>query len=94
MLVYNRSVQASAYEKNPEENVNSTLVPDHVIPPQSDEYWAPHPKTGVFGPSTDENPGAEGSTDGGSVLEEKAFFRPLEDLEKPPVQPSSLESRN
>ncbi|KAG6402929.1 hypothetical protein SASPL_135143 [Salvia splendens] len=100
MHVYNRSVQASAYEKNPEENVNSTLVPDHVIPPQSDEYWAPHPKTGVFGPATDENPGlgrnpgGEGGTDGGSVLEEKAFFRPLKDLEKPPVQPSSLESHN
>ena len=93
-------MQASAYEKNPEDNVNSTLVPDHVIPPQSDEYWAPHPKTGVFGPATDENPGsgrnlgAEGSTEGGSVLEEKAFFRPLEDLEKPLVQPSSLESHN
>ncbi|KAG6435040.1 hypothetical protein SASPL_106689 [Salvia splendens] len=86
-----RSVQASAYDKNPEENVNSTVVPDNVIPPQPDEYWAPHPKTGVFGPATDENlrPGssAEGTSDGGSVLEEKAFFRPLEDLEKPPVQP-------
>ncbi|XP_042014258.1 late embryogenesis abundant protein At5g17165-like [Salvia splendens] len=99
-LLHRRSVQASAYEKNPEENVNSTLVPDHVIPPQSDEYWAPHPKTGVFGPATDENPGlgrnpgGEGGTDGGSVLEEKAFFRPLKDLEKPPVQPSSLESHN
>lgn len=92
MCVYNRSVQASAYDKNPEENVNSTVVPDHVIPPQPDEYWAPHPKTGVFGPATDENPsgrnpGAEGSANGGSVLEEKAFFRPLEDLDKPPVQP-------
>ncbi|KAG6438380.1 hypothetical protein SASPL_103321 [Salvia splendens] len=86
-----RSVQASAYDKNPEENVNPTVVPDNVISPQPDEYWAPHPKTGVFGPATDENPGpgrgGEGSSDGGSVLEEKAFFRPLEDLEKPPVQP-------
>lgn len=91
MYVYNRSVQASAYDKNPEENVNSTVVPDNVIPPQPDEYWAPHPKTGVFGPATDENPGpgrsADGTSDEGSVLEEKAFFRPLEDLEKPPVQP-------
>ncbi|XP_057800742.1 late embryogenesis abundant protein At5g17165 [Salvia miltiorrhiza] len=85
-----RSVQASAYDKNPEENVNSTVVPDHVIPPQPDEYWAPHPKTGVFGPATDENPGSghnPGAANGGSVLEEKAFFRPQEDLDKPPVQP-------
>lgn len=82
-------MQASAYDKNPEENVNPTLVPDHVIAPQSEEYWAPHPKTGVFGPAADEIPGSshDAGANGSSVLEEKTFFRPLEDLDKPPVQP-------
>ncbi|KAH6813632.1 hypothetical protein C2S51_022650 [Perilla frutescens var. frutescens] len=88
-----RSVHGSAYDKNPEENVSATVVPDHVMPPQPDEYWAPHPKTGVFGPATDDTPGSgrdpgvQASAEGGSVLEQKAFFRPLEDLDKPPVQP-------
>lgn len=86
-------MHGSAYDKNPEENVISTVVPDHLIPPQPEEYWAPHPKTGVFGPATDDTPGsgripgAQVRGDEGSVLEQKAFFRPLEDLEKPPVQP-------
>ncbi|KAL0321663.1 UNVERIFIED_CONTAM: Late embryogenesis abundant protein [Sesamum calycinum] len=86
----NRSVHVSAYEKNPEDNINPTVVPDHVIPPQTEEYWAPHPQTGVFGPASDDkgvNANANGSGRAESVLEEKAFFRPLEDLDKPPVQP-------
>ncbi|KAI3457886.1 hypothetical protein Pfo_014549 [Paulownia fortunei] len=88
-----RSVHVSAYDKNPEENVHPTVVPDHVIPPQPEEYWAPHPQTGVFGPATNDNPGPGGgsgvhaSAGADSVLEQKAFFRPLEDLDKPPVQP-------
>ncbi|KAK4433204.1 Late embryogenesis abundant protein [Sesamum alatum] len=84
-----RSVHVSAYDKNPEDNINPTVVPDHVIPPQVEEYWAPHPKTGVFGPATDDKPGvhASASASPDSVLEEKAFFRPLEDLDKPPFQP-------
>ncbi|KAK6155433.1 hypothetical protein DH2020_009681 [Rehmannia glutinosa] len=88
-----KSVHNSVYDKNPEDSVNATVVPDHVIPPQQDEYWAPHPKTGVFGPAADDNPGSGGGSSvhaGGSedsVLEQKAFFRPQEDLDKPPVQP-------
>ncbi|XP_019243070.1 PREDICTED: uncharacterized protein LOC109223277, partial [Nicotiana attenuata] len=55
---------------------------DEVI---NDKYWAPHPQTGVFGPATDHSgfktTPASATVD--SVLEHKAFFRPLEDLDKP-----------
>ncbi|KAG8381648.1 hypothetical protein BUALT_Bualt06G0143400 [Buddleja alternifolia] len=86
-----RSVHATAYEKNPDEHALPTVVPDHVIPSQSEEYWAPHPETGVFGPATDDNLASRGNGDlhasvnTDSVLEQKAFIRPLEveDLEKP-----------
>eukprot|EP00262_Sarcandra_glabra_P014625 TRINITY_DN430_c0_g1_i1.p1 TRINITY_DN430_c0_g1~~TRINITY_DN430_c0_g1_i1.p1 ORF type:complete len:143 (+),score=13.77 TRINITY_DN430_c0_g1_i1:215-643(+) len=87
----------SAYDKNPEDQVHPTVVPDDVIEPQSDKYWAPHPKTGVFGPAptdcsgdtaTEPKSGATGdnsptTANGGSVLEQKAWFRPLEDVDKP-----------
>ncbi|XP_009770359.1 late embryogenesis abundant protein At5g17165-like [Nicotiana tabacum] len=78
-----RAVHASVYDKNPEEYVRPYfVVPDEVI---NDKYWAPHPQTGVFGPVTDHSGfkimPASASVD--SVLEQKAFFRPLEDLDKP-----------
>ncbi|XP_019200507.1 PREDICTED: uncharacterized protein LOC109194088 [Ipomoea nil] len=91
-----RGVHVSVYDKNPEENAQASVVPDEVIQPQSDKYWAPHPQTGVFGPDTDNNPAAASGERGfhsaspgtvDSVLEQKAFFRPLEDLEKPQVHP-------
>lgn len=79
------------YDKNPEEHAVPTVVPDEVIQPHSDQYWAPHPKTGVFGPATElgfhSSPTHTTSSEQDSVLEQKAFFRPLEDLEKPPPQP-------
>ncbi|XVF56498.1 hypothetical protein PTKIN_Ptkin06aG0126000 [Pterospermum kingtungense] len=84
-----RSGHASAYDKNLDDHVQPTVVPDDVIQPQSDKYWAPHPQTGVFGPVTDLNPstaaGGEQATHDSSVMEEKAWFRPtnIEDLEKP-----------
>ncbi|XVE62228.1 hypothetical protein DITRI_Ditri06bG0101100 [Diplodiscus trichospermus] len=89
-----RSAHASAYDKNLDDQVHPTVVPDDVIQPQSDKYWAPHPQTGVFGPATELNASAAGEqglrsslANGGenSVLEEKAWFRPtnIEDLEKP-----------
>ncbi|KAL3837981.1 hypothetical protein ACJIZ3_022572 [Penstemon smallii] len=82
-----RNVHGSVYDKNPEEHSRSTVVPDHVIPPQPEQYWAPHPKTGVFGPATDQNPASDsGLLADDSVLEQKTFFRPQEDLDKP-VQP-------
>ena len=102
MYVYHicrRATYCSLYEKNPDDQIHSSVVPDDVIKPQSDNYWAPHPQTGVFGPATDSNTAAGGdrsfysasATNAGaeSVLEEKAWFRPtsLEDLEKPHHQP-------
>ncbi|XP_073131054.1 late embryogenesis abundant protein At5g17165-like [Henckelia pumila] len=94
----NRRVHDSVYEKNQEELIpersHATVVPDDLIPPQPEEYWAPHPQTGVFGPAVDQNTSAaENSTGFGlgantnSVLEQKAFFRHSEDLDKPVFQP-------
>ncbi|XP_015070115.1 late embryogenesis abundant protein At5g17165 [Solanum pennellii] len=84
-----RGVQTSVYDKNPEDDVRDSVVPDEVIEAQSDKYWAPHPQTGVFGPA--DTGGAERgfhsspatAATAESILEQKAFFRPLEDLEKP-----------
>lgn len=88
-----RALHVSVYDKNPEEHVQATVVPDDVIGSDSVKYWAPHPQTGVFGPPSDQNSpasdrsfytSADSATEA-SVLEQKAFFRPLEDLdlEKP-----------
>ncbi|XP_057462822.1 late embryogenesis abundant protein At5g17165-like [Actinidia eriantha] len=87
-LSLRRAVHVSVYDKNVDDQVRPTVVPDHVIQPGSDKYWAPHPQTGVFGPATEHSQvaGGELSSSNGredSVLEQKAFFRPLEDLEKP-----------
>lgn len=76
------------YDKNPDEQARPSIVPDEVIQPQPDKYWAPHPQTGVFGPVTDHPTAAAAkAANGGSyaVEEEKAWFRPtsLEDSEKP-----------
>lgn len=80
-----RSVHVSVYDKNPEEQSRPSLVPDHVISAQPEHYWSPHPQTGVFGPAKDHKPdrGFHVSVAAESVLEQKAFFRPLENLEKP-----------
>ncbi|KAJ6763319.1 hypothetical protein OIU79_023964 [Salix purpurea] len=87
-----RAAHTSVYDKNLDDELRPNVVPDEVIKPQSDKYWAPHPRTGVFGPATEQQV-AEISRDGGSVasggqdpeVDEKAWFRPtsLEDLEKP-----------
>nr|GMC66832.1 late embryogenesis abundant protein At5g17165-like [Ipomoea batatas] len=85
-----RAVHVSVYDKNPEEHVHHpSIVPDEVIQNQSAKYWTPHPQTGVFGPPTNHTLTAAdfhtlAAGAGHSVLELKAFFRPLEDLEKPP----------
>ncbi|KAL6581618.1 hypothetical protein OROMI_007541 [Orobanche minor] len=84
-----RAVHISVYDKDPEEHVLPTVVPDNVIPPNPEQYWAPHPQTGVFGPASNHKPSSGGEIGSrtkareDSVLEQKAFFRPLEDLEKP-----------
>ncbi|XP_054816221.1 late embryogenesis abundant protein At5g17165-like [Prosopis cineraria] len=94
-----RAAYSSLYEKNLDDPVRPSAVPDDVIQAaQSDKYWAPHPQTGVFGPAAEQG-GSPSATDGAdrsfhsatadagadSVLEEKAWFRPvsLEDTEKP-----------
>ncbi|XP_020230059.1 late embryogenesis abundant protein At5g17165 [Cajanus cajan] len=84
---------SGVYDKNPDEQIHSGPVPDDVIhATQSGKYWAPHPQTGVFGPPGDQVGSAPSTSASfhsdattGSVLEEKAWFRPtsLEDLEKP-----------
>ncbi|XP_010558651.1 PREDICTED: uncharacterized protein LOC104827220 [Tarenaya hassleriana] len=85
-----RSGHSSAYDKNVEEQVQQpSVLPDEVIRLDSDKYWAPHPQTGVFGPTTDQGSAAMAAAVAeqrgqDSVLEEKAWFRPtsLEDLDK------------
>ncbi|KAG7580473.1 hypothetical protein ISN44_As08g002630 [Arabidopsis suecica] len=80
-----RSGHSSAYDKNVEDELHASAVPDEVIKPDSDKYWSPHPKTGVFGPSTTEHSAAsEGAGQDTAVLEETAWFRPtsLEDSDK------------
>ncbi|XP_010920066.1 late embryogenesis abundant protein At5g17165 [Elaeis guineensis] len=83
-----RGVHVSTYDKNVDDQVRPSNVPDDVIAAQSDKYWGPHPKTGVFGPA-DQNsaPGGDPTAPAGngpSVLDQKAWFRPLEDVDKPP----------
>lgn len=86
-----RGTHCSVYDKNLDDQVRPAIVPDDVIQPESDKYWGPHPQTGVFGPSEQEGRAAGGdfiSTSlppppNGSVLEQKAWFRPLEDTDKP-----------
>lgn len=92
-VLIRRAAHASVYDKNPDEQIQPSIVPDNVIPPQPDKYWAPHPQTGVFGPAAEHShtAGGEGGSspvdigEGASVLEQKAWFRPtsIEDLEKP-----------
>uniref|UniRef100_A0A7N0VBG6 Late embryogenesis abundant protein n=1 Tax=Kalanchoe fedtschenkoi TaxID=63787 RepID=A0A7N0VBG6_KALFE len=93
LAVFRRNAHENAYEKNVEDQLNPTNVPDEVIKPESDKYWAPNPKTGVFGPDSEIQPGGGGTASRGtssaglnSALEEKAWFRPtsLEDMEKSP----------
>ncbi|PUZ48713.1 hypothetical protein GQ55_7G268500 [Panicum hallii var. hallii] len=86
-----RAVHASAYDKNLEDQVRPAFVPDDVIggAANPDKYWGPHPKTGVFGPAAVDAQLAAGAPDAaangpGTVLDQKVWFRPLEDVEKPP----------
>ncbi|KAF8651800.1 hypothetical protein HU200_063321 [Digitaria exilis] len=84
-----RAVHASAYDKNLEDQVRPAFVPDDVIGgvANPDKYWGPHPKTGVFGPAAvDVVAGAPdaAANAASSVLDQKVWFRPLEDVEKPP----------
>ncbi|XP_047340423.1 late embryogenesis abundant protein At5g17165-like [Impatiens glandulifera] len=86
-----RAVHGSVYDKNVDDHVRPSVVPDNVIKSESEKYWGPDPQTGVFGPSSEKwpsNGGRKATTENiegkeDSVLEQKTFFRPQEDLEKP-----------
>lgn len=87
--VSRRYVHSSVYEKNEDEGARLTRVPEDVIQPKSDKWWLPHPTTGVFGPAEeqgwaggDRHHSRENSNE--SVLEQQAWFRPLEDVQKQP----------
>ncbi|MTV28522.1 hypothetical protein FTX61_24525, partial [Nitriliruptoraceae bacterium ZYF776] len=87
-LILRRGVHVSVYDKNIDDQVRPTLVPEEAITrAESETDWVPHPKTGVFGPADEQNPGGAYRTvpaaKNGSVLEEKAFYRPSENLDKP-----------
>ncbi|XP_013585488.1 PREDICTED: uncharacterized protein LOC106294473 [Brassica oleracea var. oleracea] len=85
LFTTSRSGYSSGYDKNVEDELQATAVPDDVIKPDSDKYWSPHPQTGVFGPSTtDQTAAAEAARQDSAVLEETAWFRPisLEDSDK------------
>ncbi|XP_056160325.1 late embryogenesis abundant protein At5g17165 [Syzygium oleosum] len=73
------------YEKNPHDPVPQSAVPDEVIRIQSEEYWVPHPQTGVFVPPSDCDPSEDVPEPEESVLEQEAWYRPtdIQDLEKP-----------
>lgn len=65
-----------------------TVVPDHVIGNQPETYWGPHPHTGVFGPAgrtivTIPKAGVHKAANGPSVLDQEAWFRPIEGVDKP-----------
>ncbi|KAJ8467926.1 hypothetical protein OPV22_030478 [Ensete ventricosum] len=85
-----RGVHASSYDKNEDEPVGPTAVPDNVIDAKPDKhYWGPHPTTGVFGPAAET--GASSAAAGGaktatgpSALDETVWYRPLEDVDKTP----------
>lgn len=93
LVFFRRAVHASAYDKNVDEQVRPAFVPDDVIGGRGspDKYWGPHPTTGVFGPSSVDPKlaaslaPASATNGGASVLDQKVWFRPLEDVEKPPV---------
>ncbi|KAL8233055.1 hypothetical protein R6Q57_002833 [Mikania cordata] len=86
-LILRRELHVS-YDKNIDDQLHPSLVSEETVTrTEPEKYWAPHPKTGVFGPADKQNPsgasGSEPAARDGSVMEEKTFFRPLENLEKP-----------
>ncbi|XP_024969482.1 late embryogenesis abundant protein At5g17165-like [Cynara cardunculus var. scolymus] len=79
---FRRRLHESAYEKQVDYEVR---VPPRV---EDQQYWEPDPETGVFVPH-DELKSEEAAvtcTTEETVLDEKAFFRPVEDLEAPAAE--------
>ncbi|KAF5198689.1 Xaa-pro aminopeptidase [Thalictrum thalictroides] len=87
VTAFRRDVHTSVYDKNIDDQVRPTVVPDDAIESPSDNYWSPHPHTGVFGPTAEhpeEGKHTQSLNEGGNtVLEQQAWFRPLENVEKP-----------
>ncbi|KAJ3689513.1 hypothetical protein LUZ61_018677 [Rhynchospora tenuis] len=79
----------TTYDKNIDEAiVRPTVVPDKVIGEQPEIYWAPHPLTGVFGPTSQNvssNPEgvAQETVVGSTDQKPDVWFRPLEVADKP-----------
>ncbi|GLJ23786.1 hypothetical protein SUGI_0451310 [Cryptomeria japonica] len=83
------SIHSSVYEKNVDEGVDLTRVPEHVTVTTSQKWWAPHPKTGVFGPADEQNwaggdPCHSHGKKAESSLDQQVWFRPLEDVQRQP----------
>ncbi|XP_076906521.1 late embryogenesis abundant protein At5g17165-like [Bidens hawaiensis] len=82
-----RKLHESVYEKEVEEEVEATPPVEDILH-EPEEYWEPDPDTGVFVPASEQNseePAVTCTTEE-TVLDEKAFFRPQEDLEPPPTE--------
>ncbi|KAL0918229.1 hypothetical protein M5K25_010225 [Dendrobium thyrsiflorum] len=89
LLISRRASHSSSdYDKNADENASPVIVPDHVIGTRPENYWGPHPTTGVFGPDDPKagevasvsgrpNPPESGNR-GSSALDETVRFRQLE----------------
>ncbi|KAJ0893185.1 putative Late embryogenesis abundant protein, LEA_3 subgroup [Helianthus annuus] len=74
LVVLRRAVHASVYDKNIEDQIRPSLVPEEAVTrAKPEKYWVPDPKTGVFGPagekSTNAASGFEPTAVNGSVLE-------------------------
>ena len=84
-----KCVHSSVYEKNVDEGVYLNGGPEDIFHPPSPKSWVPHPKTGVFGPA-EEQSWAGGDHHNShektaeSVLEQQAWFRASEDVQKQP----------
>ena len=72
MGLCSRSAHFCVYDKNPDDQFRPGVVPDELIQPQSDKYWAPHPQTGVFGLAAEQTCAAAGG--GGGAGRDQGFY--------------------
>nr|GEW61528.1 hypothetical protein [Tanacetum cinerariifolium] len=75
----------SAYEKEVEDEVDLEVSPVEEMTHKPEEYWEPDPDTGVFIPAGEQNsedPAVTCTTEE-TILDEKVFIRPQEDIEPP-----------
>lgn len=79
----------SIYDKNLDDQIRSDTIPDDVVDLQSDNYWAPDPKTGIFRPvdcGGGDNCSLQGNGHGGEslLLNKTIRFRAAEGVDEPP----------